>query len=528
MGRHAGLTIPLFSAASSRSWGVGEFGDLDALAEWAAGALFDRVMLLPIGEVTGEATSPYSAATAMALDPVYIAIDALDDFARAGGEAALSRAAREALDRARESGVIRWADVRLAKREALDRACAVFVDEEWTHLTMRASALAAYIARERWWLDDCALYDAIAGSTGARSWLDWPAPLRDRHPAALDLVRRRLAPAMLRYQYGQWIAEGQWQEARRAAGERGVAIFGDVPFMVARDGPDVWRHREQVMLDVSLGVPPDAFSADGQDWSLPTYRWSAVAEAGFEWPRRRMRRFAALFDGCRVDHLVGLYRTYGRPADGGPPFFNPADEPTQLWQGEVLLGIVSSAGLACLAEDLGVVPDFVRASLARLGVPGCKVLRWERAWTEPGQPFLDPRSYPAVSAALTSTHDTATLAGWWDEAPLADRAAACALPGVAEAVQAGAASPPHGWSDALRDAWLALAYASGSNDVFVMIQDIFGWRDRINVPATVGDHNWTWRLRWPVDRMGDVGAARERAAWCREHARRNGRGRTAV
>jgi 4-alpha-glucanotransferase len=209
---------------------------------------------------------------------------------------------------------------------------------------------------------------------------------------------------------------------------------------------------------------------------------------------------AALFDGYRVDHLVGFFRTYGkRPS--GEAFFNPAEEPTQIAQGETLLRIFVESGAAIIGEDLGVIPPFVRRSLMKVGVPGCKVLRWERHWDVPGEPLVDPATFPALSAAMTGTHDTETLAEWWS--------------------REGDRDTP--WSADVRDALLAAAYRSGSDDVFVPVQDVFGWTDRINVPATIGDHNWTWKLPWPVDRLGDEAGARERAMFCALAAEESGR-----
>ncbi len=267
--------------------------------------------------------------------------------------------------------------MRRAKIEALDLAFASFLRDEWQVMTARAAALAAYIARERWWLDDYALFQAIAGAAGTGDWPAWPPPVRDREPRALDEARRHFAREVLRQQYLQWIAETQWHTARAAARARGVRIVGDLPFVVATDSADVWARRGEFMIDVSAGVPPDAFSDTGQDWALPTYRWDVIAGTNFSWMRQRARRMAALYDSVRIDHLVGFYRTFGRTS-AGHAFFNPADEPTQTWQGEQILRIFLESGAEVLAEDLGTVPDFVRASMARLGVPGCKVLRWER------------------------------------------------------------------------------------------------------------------------------------------------------
>jgi 4-alpha-glucanotransferase len=244
---------------------------------------------------------------------------------------------------------------------------------------------------------------------------------------------------------------------------------------------------------------------------LPTYRWSAIAAADYQWIRVRARRMASLFDGYRVDHLVGLYRTYGRPADG-EPFFNPATEEEQTAQGERILGMLQATGAGIIAEDLGLVPDFVRASMARLGVPGCKVQRWERQWREPGEPFIDPMDYPPVSAAMTGTHDTETLAAWWDGASDDDRRALLQLRPVAAA---GIVDPEQPFDDRLRDALLRMMYGAASRELLLPMQDVFGWRDRINTPGTVGEDNWTWRLPWPVDELPSVPAAAARAAFLR-------------
>jgi 4-alpha-glucanotransferase len=273
---------------------------------------------------------------------------------------------------------------------------------------------------------------------------------------------------------------------------------------------------------VSAGVPPDAFSESGQDWGLPTYDWEVIASTGYAWLGRRAERMAALFDSVRVDHVVGLFRTYGRPADG-PPFFTPGNEAAQRRQGEAIVELLRSRGLDLIAEDLGSIPDFVRASLSARGVPGCRVLRWERAWHTPGQPFLDPSTYPPISAAMTGTHDTEPVCVWWDELGAEDRAAFLALPLLARRGFTEADTP---WSDGLRDAMIELAYGAGSDRLFLPIQDVFGWADRINTPATVGSGNWTWSVPWRVDEIADVAVARERAAFLHRLAHATGRART--
>jgi 4-alpha-glucanotransferase len=505
--RHAGIILPLFSARSSASWGIGEIPDIEPLSAWMSEARLNRLMLLPLGTMQPGQTSPYSAASTLAIDPIYIALGRVPEFERAGGTAALSDSVRRDLDAVRRSRPVSYDAVRQIKEEALSAAFGVFLTEEWERLTVRASALAGYIARERWWLDDYALFEAISRSRLRASWRTWPGPIRDRHPQALDEVRRDLSREVLRQQYWQWLAEEQWKDARRAAAEHGVALWGDLPFVAGIDSADVWSRAGEFMLDVSVGVPPDAFSATGQDWGLPAYRWDLIKRNDCAWIRLRARRMVALFDGVRVDHTVGLYRTYGRPPEGDP-FFNPADEADQVNQGATVLRILRDAGMGLIAEDLGVVPDFVRASLARLGVPGCKVLRWERAWHDEAQPFIDPATFSDVSAAMTGTHDTEPLALWWETSLEAERAALLQLP---DFHARGLTDPDAPWTAALRDALLALAYRARSNDLFLPLQDVFGWRDRINTPGTVGDANWTWTLPWETDRLIQIPEAHDRA-----------------
>jgi 4-alpha-glucanotransferase len=183
------------------------------------------------------------------------------------------------------------------------------------------------------------------------------------------------------------------------------------------------------------------------------------------------------------------------------------------------MSVFQSSGAAILAEDLGTVPVFLRESLLELGVPGYKVFRWERAWDDPGKPFLDPRGYAPLSVTTSGTHDTESLAEWWDQTTVVERAEVLEVPGLAEA----GFSAEQPFDARLRDAFLTAIYHAGSNLVLLPIQDIFGWRDRINQPATVGESNWTWRLPWASDRMRTEAAAMEVAKqlkeWCLRHGR---------
>jgi 4-alpha-glucanotransferase len=343
------------------------------------------------------------------------------DFVALGGEACLERDDREQLSQVRASSYVDYGSVRALKQRALSAAFGEFLEKEWCHGTARAQALQAYVAAQAWWLDDYALFRAIHSHEEERAWTEWPEPVRDRWPEALARARLDLADDILFNQYLQWQADTQWQGARAAANAHGVSLFGDLPFMVDGDSADVWANQPLFMLDASVGVPPDAFSATGQDWGMPVYRWDVVAAGDFSWIRDRARRSAHLYDGYRVDHLVGFYRTYGRPRAGGEPFFVPADEPAQTSLGEQVLTILREPGTEIIAEDLGTVPDFVRMSLKQTGVPGFRVARWERAWHTPGHPFKDPADYPARSVAASGTHDTEPMAVWWSATSCSNR-----------------------------------------------------------------------------------------------------------
>jgi 4-alpha-glucanotransferase len=267
----------------------------------------------------------------------------------------------------------------------------------------------------------------------------------------------------------------------------------------------VWVRQQEFRLDVALGAPPDAFNTAGQDWGLPVYRFEVMAADGHAWLRARAARTAALFDAVRLDHVVGFYRQYVITADGTAGFV-PAADAEQRVLGEGLLRITqaAAAGTQLVGEDLGVVPPFVHASLARLRIPGYRVLRWE---ADTGV-FRDPRTYPACSVATSGTHDTAPLATWWEEElDAAARQALAAVPPFAALARADARFTP-----AVHAALLDGLYAAGSALVVIPLPDAYGGRERINVPATTGMTNWDYRMPWTVESLaaGDAEALRAR------------------
>jgi 4-alpha-glucanotransferase len=516
MPRTAGVLIPLFSLRSATDWGVGEIPDLVPMARWASGSGIGVIQVLPVAEAARGQNSPYAALSAFAIDPVYMAIDAMDDFAAAGGHDALAPADQALLAELRASPTVRWDQVRALKTRALELAFQAFVQQQWQLKTRRARELERFAREQSAWIDDYALFVPIHDEAmGGKSWLDWPAPLRDRDPGALADARAQLSERVLFRVWLQWLCDRQWQAARRGANAVGVELAGDIPFMVAPDSADVWARRHDFRLDARVGVPPDAFSATGQDWGLPVYRWADMEAGGHAWMTARADRMADLYGLYRVDHVVGLYRTYYFPSDGAPAAFVPADEPAQIANGERMMALFSRRARV-IAEDLGVVPDFIRSSLDRLAIPGYRVQRWERDWDLPGQPFRDPAAWPEVSVATTGTHDTDSLADWYDSLGDGDRRALLALPGLAPL----RGRAPARFDDSVRDALLELLYGARSDLLLLPFQDLFGHRERVNVPGTVNDQNWTYRMPTTLSRLTADLDARHRL---RSLAERHGR-----
>jgi 4-alpha-glucanotransferase len=520
-GRVAGLLLPLFSMPSTRSWGIGEFADLGRIARWMRGAGLRVLQVLPLNEMAPGQSSPYSAISAMALDPIFLSVPAIPDFQATGGEDALDTGERGTLAHVRASrGVDYWA-VRTLKERVLRRAFRQFVEREWAHDTERAARLRAFIADQAWWLDDYAVFRAAHHLSDGKTWREWNPDLRDPQSSTVARLRRESGQEVLYRQYLQWIAQTQWLTARGQAAP--IRIAGDFPFGVAAESADVWGNQALFSFDGAVGAPPDAFSEEGQNWQLPVYRWDIMRERGYEWFGTRARRTADLFDLFRVDHVVGLFRTWVFPRDERAPHFVPLEVAAQRAQGKAVLRAVIAAGATVIAEDLGTIPGFVRAAMRRLGVPGYRVLRWERAWNEPGQPYVEPSTYPALSVATSGTHDTETLAAWWEDLDEGERLAALAV--VDPRARESGTSPHHedAFVPGVRDALLESLYGSGSNLLILPLQDVFGWTDRINVPAIVDDRNWTWKLPWPVDEMDARPEAVERQHALRRWAERHRR-----
>ena len=506
--RSAGVLIPLFSLRTRESLGRGEILDLAPMIDLAIAMGCTVIQLLPLDETSAIEQSPYSALSVNAIDPMYISMRDLDGV----GRVVLARA-RAAVGTAR---IVGRSIVRKEKLVLLERS----------YRAIRGAGgggaeLDAFIAANSYWLDDYALFRALQEKFDV-SWQTWPAELIRRDPDALVAARRELADPIAMYSYWQFIAHRQWSAMRAYAASRGVRIGGDLAFSPCADSAEVWANQSDFDLTRSVGAPPDGFNPNGQRWGLPMPNWEHMRGNGFKLMRARVRHASSLYDLIRIDHVVGLYRTFNFGSDPEEPgIFTPANEAQQKIHGEEIIRIIKqeAGAVEIIAEDLGTVPPWVRASLARLGVPGYKVMQWERLnWGRPDEVFVNPASYPELSLATTATHDTESLTTWWREQPVEIREKLVRALGISAQV-----NPVKMLDQSTRDAILTALYASPSRLVIIPIQDLFGWSARINRPGTVNESNWTYRLPLSLERLRRSRAIKSRVAKLREISIRTNR-----
>jgi 4-alpha-glucanotransferase len=505
LGRRAGVLLPL-STVRGGAGDLGSYADAGRIADWLLGAGCTLWQQLPLNEVSPGQDSPYAASSSFALEPVYIDLRSVADLE------GLTPEEEGELARLRREPRVDFGACRSVKLSALRRAFGRF--RERAPGTDRERAFREFRREHAAWIEDWALYRALHDER-RKSWRDWEPPLRDRDPGALEEAKSRLRGTVDQLCYLQWVADSQWRAARAEANRKGVRIIGDLPFMVAEDSADVWGLQRFFRFDATVGVPPDAYAEEGQDWGLPVPRWEEMRAAGDPWLRPRVERAAELYDVFRVDHVVGLYRTYARPLDKAPAFFIPSDEPRQREQGERILALLGEKA-EVLAEDLGVVPDFVRASLTAQEIPGTKVLRWENDLGIP----RDVTRFPRVSVAVTGTHDTESLKTWWEGLKDWERGHQLRQPLLAPLRGPSEKS----FTPQTKTALLELAFSSSSDALLIPITDALGWPDRMNAPGTVGSHNWTLRLPWSLSEMfsapSPVAAARELAHLAERYGRK--------
>jgi 4-alpha-glucanotransferase len=451
--------------------GVGDLGEQAfRFVDWLADAGQSLWQVLPLVAVN-EGGSPYNALSAFAGNPLLISPAELHLHGLLPADAvAAPDLDGEGID---FPAALRW------KADVVRAAHAILGEDEELRADFRA-----FCEEEAAWLDDYALFRALRDAHGGGSWADWPEPLRRRDPAALRQARAELAEEIERHAYAQYLFELQWSGVREHASEQGIRIVGDVPIFVAYDSADVWAHPELFELDEELrptvvsGVPPDYFSATGQRWGNPLYRWDVLEKTGYRWWIDRFRRTLRMVDVVRVDHFRG-FESYWEV---------PADEETAMrgrWMpgpGRRLFDAVRAelGGLPLIAEDLGLITEEVDALRDELKLPGMRVLQFAFGGDDPQNPHL-PRNYVHNAVAYTGTHDNDTVLGWYADAGLHERTAVDALTGGGRDMH---------WR------LIETVLRSAAGWAVVPLQDVLGLggQARMNTPG-VPDGNWAWRLR---------------------------------
>ncbi|MFZ5439133.1 MAG: 4-alpha-glucanotransferase [Myxococcota bacterium] len=506
-GRISGLLQPVFSLRSAHDVGVGDFEAFDALFKWMRQASQKLLMVLPLLPTTPGDPSPYSTRSAFGLNPLFIHLGWLPEGVRFTPEE------QRMLDEARASATVRYDLVFPVKTAALGRA---FHSFEKAGSSARSREFEAWCLSQCDWLDGYALYSALSEHFAQKPWWEWPDGLATREPKALEAARREHLSRIRYHQWLQWVAHEQWQRVRASAKSHGIVLCGDEPFIISQDSADCWCFPQYLRRDARLGVPPDDFSADGQDWGLPWFDFEALAKDGDAWLRRRAKHAAATYDLRRIDHAIGYFRQYIRDEQTPRGRFVPDQEPAQRARGEKNFRLLSD-GAGIVAEDLGVIPRFARDVLAMLGLPGYQVMRWSR---EDGV-YRDPRHYPEVSLVTTGTHDTETMRQWWEGAPDWERETVCRTWPELHGFQH---APPKTWSFELHEALLRAALNAQSMLCVLPWQDVFGETERTNTPGTVGPHNWAYRMRPEVQQLATDESLQRTAHWLTRLANETRRG----
>ena len=466
--RSSGVLMSLTSLASP--YGVGTMG---AQARTFVDFLHDAGQswwqLLPTGP-TGYGDSPYQSFSTFAGNPYLIDLDEL------AGEGLLEPEEYRALD---------WGD------DPAEVDYGLLYRQRFPVLRLAVERLLAdvpedypvFLATNGTWLPDYALFMALKNANGGDPWWQWPRPLRFRERAALADARRELSGEIAFWQGLQYLFFHQWRALKSYANGQGVGFIGDLPIYVARDSADVWARPDQFQLDEELlptevaGVPPDAFTADGQLWGNPLFNWEKMAGEGYGWWIERIRRQRGAYDLLRIDHFRGFEAYYAIP-------YGEETAKNGRWRpgpGMALFRAVEHAlgKQPIIAEDLGYLTEGVRRLLQDTGFPGMKVLQF--AFDSREESDYRPHTYPHNCVAYVGTHDNDTALGWL---------AACAPDDRDFAIDYLKLTEAEGYHWGLMRGVLS----STADLAVVTAQDLLGLgsEGRMNEPSTLGG-NWAWR-----------------------------------
>lgn len=473
--RQAGILLPIFSLPGR--YGIGTFGRealkfVDLLAE--SGNRFWQ--LLPMGP-TGFGDSPYQSFSAFAGNPYFIDLETLIS------RGLLTEEELSAEDFGSDPEKVDYGKLYLAKDHALRTAYRHFLEKEGEE---KSEALLQGLRKET--LDYCE-FMAIKKAQDGKSWTLWEKELREREDSAMERARRELLPEISYQAFVQGIFEEQWRELKHYAGLRGIQMIGDIPIYCAMDSADVWARRELFQFsdggdpESVAGVPPDSFSATGQLWGNPLYRWEKHEESRFEWWLSRMDYCLSLYDVLRVDHFRGFEAYYSVPfgaktAEQGEWLPGPG-----MALFDAMYRHFGKRELPIIAEDLGVITDEVRSLMKETGFPGMKVLQF--AFGSDADNCYLPHNFETRNCiCYTGTHDNDTLSHWFETLPDGVRGYIFQYCSRSEAER-----------ELMPELLIKLAMSSIADTVVIPAADYLNLSGeaRINEPGTTGG-NWVWRM----------------------------------
>jgi 4-alpha-glucanotransferase len=418
-GRTAGFNVTLYGLRSDRNWGCGDFTDLKTLAEWAHREVgFSFIGLNPLHSLHNRVpfnTSPYLPLSVYYKNQIYIDVERVPEFARCRWAQALrsSEKMEARIREARDSEYVAYHDVDVLKSGFLKLLYREFkrsADQD------RAKAFSDYCQREGDLLQKYALYRALdeilhKQNRNRWTWLDWPPEFQTPNSPACEHFAREYKRTIEYYKYVQFILEEQLNEAQAHTKAIGMSIglYHDLAVATDSCGSDLWAHGDFYVKGCRVGAPPDDFSPNGQDWSFPPPNGHAHNADGYRLYRESIRKIVRSGGALRLDHVMRLFRLFwipaGMPAARGTYVRDNASD---------LMGILALESVrsnnVIIGEDLGTVTDEIREMLARYRILSYRVFYFER--NRDG--FFTPSSqYPRQALVASSTHDLATLTGFW-------------------------------------------------------------------------------------------------------------------
>ncbi len=474
MNRTAGILLSVSSLPGR--FGIGCFSkSAYDFVDWLKEAGQTYWQILPLGP-TSYGDSPYQSFSTFSGNPYFISLDELIE------EGVLTEKECKNADFGKKADDIDYEKIYKKRYPLLRKAY------ERSRVSENPDYVR-FVEENRWWLSDYALFMAVKDRFEGTPWTEWAEDIRLRWQNAMDYYRRELYYDIEFQQYLQYKFFSQWRRLKAYANEKGIRIIGDIPIYVAMDSADAWAHPELFQLDENnvptavAGCPPDGFSADGQLWGNPLYRWDYHQNTGYGWWMSRMWYCFQLYDVVRIDHFRGFDEYYSIPFGAE----NAKDGHWEKGPGIDLFRCMEQrlGRHQVIAEDLGYVTDSVRKLVRESGFPGMKVLEFAFDSRDSGSAndYL-PHNYIENSVAYTGTHDNETITGWFKSITKEERQMARDY-----------LCDQHTPAKELYKSFIALVMRSNSRMCIVPMQDYMGLdnRCRMNQPSTLGK-NWKWRL----------------------------------